>query len=108
MRCVICEATIGSREPRSYVHVYRNGKPRRKLYACSVCSESHEAFDRLIDALPVDEDGNLLDVTRAEIEALILATDRKRLEKRLREARSVLRADVRRRFGHALILQTAA
>jgi len=78
MKCVICGTTIGTLETRTYIHVYRDNKHRRKLYACSVCGKHDGPFDRLIDSLPVDENGSPLDVSRAELEALILATDRKR------------------------------
>jgi len=99
MKCVICGTTIATHLTHSYVHVYRDGEAHRRLFACSVCSADNGPFDRLIDSLPVDDNGSPLDVSRAELEALKLATDRKRLEKRLREARSVLVADVRKRFG---------
>jgi len=99
MKCVICGNIIGTRQSFTYVNVYRDGKRHRTLYACDNCGEQDGPFDRLIDSLPVDDNGSPLDVSRAELEALKLATDRKRLEKRLREARSVLVADVRKRFG---------
>ena len=100
MKCVICGQTIGSRETRAYVMVYRNGRPR-KLYACGTCNGGRfgSQFDRLIDALPVDSDGRLLNVSRAELQALILATSREKLEKRLREARACLVKDLKQRFG---------
>lgn len=99
MKCVICGNTIGDRETRTHVNVYRDGKPNRKLYACSACGVDDGPFDRLIDALPVDSDNNPLDVSRSELEALKLATDRKRLKKRLRAARSVMKLAIRRDFG---------
>jgi len=99
MKCVICGTTIGNRETRSHVLVYSKSRPCRKLFACSTCGIDKGPLDRLIDALPVNSDGNPLDVCRAELEALKLATDRKRLEKRLRAASAVLEPATRRNFG---------
>jgi len=101
MKCVICHKTISSGRNRSYVTVNRDNKPHRKLYACETCSIDNGPFDRLIDALPTGEDGNPLDIKRTELEALKLTTDRKRLERRLRGARSnLILFDRRRNFGH--------
>jgi len=95
MKCIICDKTIGVAELRSYVHLYK-GDDARKTYACNTCQD---AFDRWIDALPTDENGNLIDVSYPEAKALLLATDRRALEKRLRAARAVLQDDIRREFG---------
>ena len=95
MKCRVCDKTIGVAELRSYVHLYK-GNATRKTYACGDCQD---AFDHWIDALPTDENGNLIDVSYAEAKALLLATDRRALKKRLRAARAILQGDVRRRFG---------
>jgi len=95
VKCAICDKQIGIAELRTYVRLWK-GTTSRKVYACGDCQE---AFDRLIDALPVDNGGCPIDVGQIEQEALKLATDRKRLEKRLRAARSVMSLHVRRNFG---------
>lgn len=95
MKCIICRRKIGPREARQYINVYTCFDARR-LYTCLDCEA---AFDRLIDALPRDLDGRALSIGRSELEALKLATDRKRLEQRLRAARSVLVPQARRNFG---------
>lgn len=95
MRCVICKKTIGNRETRDYIRVYRDSKAR-KVYGCLNCRET---FDRLIDSLPTDEGGSPIDVSRSEWEALKVAINRKALEKRLRSARSCLALDIRCIFG---------
>ncbi len=95
MKCRICDKTISVTELRSYAHLYI-GDTVRKTYACGNCQD---AFDRWIDALPTDENDNLIDVCHAEAKALLVATDRPALEKRLRAARAVLHNDVRKRFG---------
>lgn len=99
MKCTICSNIIGSREIRSYVTVYCDGKPHHRLYACSTCGANNGPFDRLIDSLPIDSSGALLNVSRAELEALKLATNRKGLEKRLRAARSMMSTNLRGHFG---------
>ena len=99
MKCTICGNIIGSREIRSYVTIHCDGKPHHKLYACSTCGANNGPFDRLIDSLPIDDSGTLLNVSRVELEALKLATNRQALLKRLRAARSVLTIYVRRNFG---------
>lgn len=55
MKCYICGETIGTKEVRFYILVYK-GDTYRKIYACDLCQEE---FDRRIDALPVDENDNL-------------------------------------------------
>lgn len=99
MNCIVCGKNIQSHETRDYVVVYRNEERSRKLYACGNCCIVDGAFDRLIDSLPTDENGNLQDVSHAEIAALLVAADPKKLERRLRDARSALRYDVKKRFG---------
>lgn len=95
MKCRICDRTIGVAELRSYIRLYI-GNTARKVYACSNCQD---AFDRWIDSLPIDEGGCLINVCRNEAKALLVATNRQALLKRLRAARSVLAIHVRRSFG---------
>lgn len=99
MKCVICGRTVKTWETYSFVNLYRGDERRRTLYACGTCGCEDGPFDRLIDALPTGPGDQPQEVCRAEIEALILATDPKRLEKRLREARSVLTDTGRKTFG---------
>ncbi len=77
MKCIICGKIIENHKTRAYATIYRNNKPHWNFFACGACGTDNGPFDRLIDALPVNEDGNPLDVSRAELEALKLATDRK-------------------------------
>ena len=95
MKCRICDKTIGVADQRSYVIVYKDDTTR-KVYACGDCQAT---FDRWIDALPTDENGNPIDVCHAEAKAWLMATNRKALEKRLRAARAVLTLVARRDFG---------
>lgn len=95
MKCRICDKTIGVVEPRAYVRLYK-GNTARKVYACGDCQE---AFDLWIDSLPVDSGGCPVDVCRSEAKALLVAVNRKALEKRLRAARSILELQTRRDFG---------
>ncbi len=55
MKCCICGETIGTKEVRFYILVYK-GDTYRKIYACDLCQEE---FDCWIDAFPVDENNNL-------------------------------------------------
>jgi len=96
MKCVICGKKIGATEPRAYVRRWNS------ITGCQMCAcdDCQAPFDRLIDVLPVDESGCSLNVSRFELEALKLGTDRKRLEKRLQAAWSILEMQSRRDFGH--------
>lgn len=99
MKCIICGKAIKPTDFRTHVMLFRDNSPLRKLFACGVCGVANGPFDRLIDALPTGDNDCPREVSRTEIEALILATDPKRLEKRLREARSTLPVELRKRFG---------
>ena len=58
MKCVICNKSIGKSDFKAYVFVYRGNQPR-KVHACAKCNEN--AFDDWIDALPMDDNGQLMD-----------------------------------------------
>lgn len=99
MKCVICNQTIGVDDARCHATVYDSQNNMRHVYACSTCGVADGPFDWWVDSLPVDGDGRLISVGRSETKALILATNRQALEKRLREARAALEKSARDLFG---------
>lgn len=99
MKCVICDQTIGVDDVRCHATVYDSQNNPRKVYACSVCGVADGPFDWWVDSLPVNEDGQLISVGRSETKALVLATNRRALEERLREAHSALGKSARDLFG---------
>lgn len=58
MKCIICNKSIRKTDFKAYVFVYREGTPR-KVHACDDCNET--TFDDWIDALPMDDNGHLID-----------------------------------------------
>jgi len=99
MKCVICGETIGKNETRSSVSLHNWDKFSRHIFACVVCSIKNGPFDRLIDALPTDGLGRLQDMSNLELQALVIATDRKKLLKRLRAAKTCLLDHYKKAFS---------